>query len=146
MYHFLQGKRLTGQSTKFDAITLSLSGVHKRWLILLGCCLYFAIGKVHAQENLGQDRAMRFAVIYTDEPPYAYSNNVSRYNGIVPKLVRALGRELGSEVEFLPASRKGLEASIIKGRADFSLLAPEWLQNSGSLIFSTPILNHKEFL
>jgi len=62
----------------FDNMTLFISCVSKYWSILLGCCLNLLIG-------VEQDRAMRFAVIYTEEPPYAYSNQISEYNGIVPK-------------------------------------------------------------
>jgi ABC-type amino acid transport substrate-binding protein len=99
-----------------------------------------------AENYLEQDRAMRFAIIYADEPPFAYSNDMSEYSGIVPKLVEALGRELGFEVEFSPTSRKGLEASIISGKVDFSWLAPQWAKNTQELIFSAPILNKREFL
>lgn len=116
------------------------------WSMLLGCCSNLLMGVAQAESYLEQDRAMRFAVIYTEEPPYVYSNPKSEYNGIVPKVVEALGRELSFDVEFFPTSRKGLEASIIKGQADFSWLAPEWSQNTEKLIFSDPVLNQREFL
>ncbi|MFT5997201.1 MAG: polar amino acid transport system substrate-binding protein [Glaciecola sp.] len=130
----------------FDNMILFISCVSKYWSILMGCCLNLLIGVAQAENYLEQDRAMRFAVIYTEEPPYTYSNQISEYNGIVPKVVEALARELSFEVEFFPTSRKGLEASIIKGQADFSWLAPEWSQNTDTLIFSDPVLNHREFL
>jgi len=69
----------------FDNMTLFISCVSKYWSILLGCCLNLLIGVAQAENYLEQDRAMRFAVIYTEEPPYAYSNQISEYNGIVPK-------------------------------------------------------------
>ena len=119
---------------------------HKCWLILLGCCLSLPIKMAQAENDLGQDRAIRFAVIYTEEPPYVYSNEVSQHVGIVPELVEAVGRELGFKVKFFPTSRKGLEASIMTGQADFSWLAKEWVQNSEDFVFSDPILNHREFL
>ena len=125
---------------------LLLRWVGKGWVILLVCCLSLSTGLTQAENHLGQDRAMRFAVIYTDEPHYAYSIQQSQYSGIVPKLVEALGRELGFEVEFLPTSRKGLEASVINGQADFSWLAQEWVENSENLVFSDPVLKHREFL
>jgi polar amino acid transport system substrate-binding protein len=53
---------------------------------------------------------MRFAVIYSEEPPHVYSNKVFKYVGIVPELVEAVGRELGFKVEFFPTSRKGLKS------------------------------------
>jgi polar amino acid transport system substrate-binding protein len=93
------------------------------WSVLLGCCLNLLIFMAQAESYLEQDKAVRFAVIYTDEPPYAYSNQMSEYNGIVPKLVEALGRELGFEVEYLPTSRKRLEASVISRKADFTWLS-----------------------
>jgi polar amino acid transport system substrate-binding protein len=99
-----------------------------------------------AENDLGQDRAIRFAVIYTEEPPYVYSTEVSKHVGIVPELVEAVGRELAFKVEFFPTSRKGLEAAIMTGQADFSWLAKEWVQNSEDFVFSDPILNHREFL
>jgi len=116
------------------------------WSVLLGCCLNLLIFMAQAESYLEQDKAVRFAVIYTDEPPYAYSNQMSEYNGIVPKLVEALGRELGFEVEYLPTSRKRLEASVISRKADFTWLSQEWVQNSKNLIFSEPVLKRREFL
>lgn len=129
-----------------NTATFSLSCVHTCWLIFMGCCLNLSIGMAQAENHLEQDRAMRFAVIYTEEPPYAYSNQMSEYKGIIPTVVEALARELSFEVEFFPTSRKGLEATIINGRADFSWLAPEWSENTDKLIFSDPVLNHREFL
>ena len=99
-----------------------------------------------AESYLEQDRATRFAVIHIDDSPYAYSNQMSKFIGIVPKLVEALGRELGFEVEYLPTSRKRLEASVISRKADFTWLSQEWVQNSKNLIFSAPVLKRREFL
>lgn len=129
-----------------NGINLSLSFMYKSWVMLLGCCFNLVIGLAHAQNHIGQDRVMRFAVIYTEEAPYAYSNETTKYSGIVPKLATALGRELGAKVEFLPTSRKGLEATVIKGQADFSWLAEEWVEKNKNLVFSAPVLKHREFL
>jgi polar amino acid transport system substrate-binding protein len=129
-----------------DITILLINRVFKCWLILLSCYLTISVGVVHAENNLNQGRAIRFAIIYTEEPPYVYSNKMSEYNGIIPKVVQALGRELSFDVAFFPTSRKGLEASIIKGQADFTWLAPEWSQNTERLIFSEPVLNYREFL
>ncbi len=120
-----------------DTTMLLINRVFTRWLILLSGCLTLLVGMVHAENNLNQGRAIRFAVIYTEEPPYVYSNQMSEYNGIIPKVVEALGRELSFDVAFFPTSRKGLEASIIKGQADFTWLAPEWSQDTERLIFQS---------
>jgi hypothetical protein len=70
-----------------NAATLSLSFAHTCWLIFMGCCLNLSIGMPKADNHLEQDRAMRFAVIYTEDPPYAYSH-------FIPATTQKIGLEL----------------------------------------------------
>lgn len=92
------------------------------------------------------DQVLRLAVIYVEEPPFIYTIKDSEYRGIVPSLARALSRELGLRLEFLPTPRKGLEQSLLDGRADMTWLSPDWALNKKQLIFSDLVFLHKEFL
>ncbi|MEP1445907.1 MAG: transporter substrate-binding domain-containing protein [Paraglaciecola sp.] len=91
-------------------------------------------------------KVLRLAVIYVEEPPFVYTKNSSEYLGIVPSLARALSRELGMRLEFLPTARKGLEQSLIEEKADMTWLSPDWVMNKDKLIFSDSVFLHREFL
>jgi polar amino acid transport system substrate-binding protein len=123
-----------------------ISRVQPIFTNLIRCLLIFYSGFLWADSELITSQKLRFAVIYVEEPPFIYSHNTAEYQGIVPSLIAALGRELNVEVEYVPISRKGLEAGIIAGRADVTWLSPDWVENKQQLLFSDPVLIHREFL
>jgi polar amino acid transport system substrate-binding protein len=99
-----------------------------------------------ADEVTPTGKTLRLAVIYIEEPPFIYTTPNSEYRGILPSLAVALSRELNLELEYLPIARKGLEQSLIDGKADITWLSPEWVTNKQQLIFSEPVFLHREFL
>jgi polar amino acid transport system substrate-binding protein len=99
-----------------------------------------------ADEGGQAAKTLRLAVIYLEEPPFVYTTSDSEYRGIVPSLAQALSRELNLELEYLPTPRKGLEQSLLNGKADVTWLSPEWVTNKEQLIFSDPVFLHREFL
>ena len=103
-------------------------------------------GNLWADDGTETPTNLRFAIVYVEEPPFIYTENNDKYKGIVPYLAQALGRELDLELEYIPIYRKGLEATIIGGQADVTLLSPEWVNDKEKLIFSNPVFVHKEFL
>ncbi|MGK0268932.1 MAG: polar amino acid transport system substrate-binding protein [Paraglaciecola sp.] len=110
------------------------------------CWILVFSSNLWADDGVDPAQTLRFAVVHVEEPPFIYTRNNSGYEGIVPNLAIALSRELALELEFLPTSRKGLEATIISGQADITWLSPEWISGKDQLIFSDPVLDHKEFL
>lgn len=115
----------------------------KVWLTVSLIWLFVGSTPLLANDNA---KVLRLAVIYLEEPPFVYTKNDSEYLGIVPSLARALSRELGMRLEFLPTARKGLEQSLIDGKADTTWLSPDWVMNKSKLIFSDSVFLHREFL
>jgi polar amino acid transport system substrate-binding protein len=99
-----------------------------------------------ANEMDPPNNKLRLAVIYIEEPPYIYQSGTSEYIGILPQLAKALSRELSLELTYLPTPRKDLEKSVIDERADMTWLSPDWVGDEKRLLFSDPVLLHREFL
>jgi polar amino acid transport system substrate-binding protein len=113
------------------------------------CWLLASSGNLWADDGAETPTNLRFAIVYVEEPPFIYTENTEnteKYKGIVPYLAQALSRALDLELEYIPTSRKGLEATIISGQADVTWLSPEWVNDKEKLIFSNPVFDHKEFL
>lgn len=125
---------------------LSRYCLHRFSAKLVICWLLASSGNLWADDGAGTPANLRFAIVYVEEPPFIYIENTDKYKGIVPYLVQALSRELDLELEYIPTSRKGLEATIISGQADVTWLSPEWVNDKEKLIFSNPVFDHKEFL
>ena len=111
--------------------------------IVLGLILFSASISANAVEK--NSNVLRMAVIYIEEPPYIYSKGESGYQGIYPSLAKKLGLELNLNIEFVPTGRKGLEQSIIEGKADVTWLSPDWVENKEQFVFSAPIFLVREF-
>ncbi len=104
------------------------------------------INPVWANEMGTLNKKLRLAVIHIQEPPYIYIDDNSDYVGVLPNLSQALSRELALDLVFLPTPRKDLEKSVKEGRADMTWLSPEWVGTQEGLLFSDPIMHHREFL
>lgn len=110
------------------------------------CWVAAVVHPVLATELDPLNKKLRLAVIYIEEPPYIYLDGSSEYIGILPKLAQALSRELALDLTYLPTPRKGLEQSLINDQADMTWLSPDWVGKDEPLLFSDPVLLHREFL
>jgi polar amino acid transport system substrate-binding protein len=115
------------------------------FLSFLGLLLVLSAPLV-ANEDMLTKKQLRLAILYTDEPPYIYLDNNSDYVGILPDLAQALSLEMDLELSFVPTPRKGLEKSVIDGRADMTWLSPNWVLDDAPLVFSKSVLPHREYL
>ncbi|MDF2178629.1 transporter substrate-binding domain-containing protein [Aliiglaciecola sp. CAU 1673] len=93
----------------------------------------------HAKESI------LFAMVYPSVFPYTYSLK-NEYDGIGPAVIRRWAEHHGIDVTFQSFSRQAAEAALYLDKADMSLLAPAWLARANTLLFSKPILMHREFL
>jgi polar amino acid transport system substrate-binding protein len=116
------------------------------FLLCLKVITFFMVGVSAPLMAAPADKTLRLAVIYIEEPPFVYTSASSEYLGIVPRLAEALSRELNLKLEYLPIPRKGLEQSLLDGKADMAWLSPDWVLNKEQLIFSDAIFLHREFL
>ena len=127
---------------------MNLSLIHlQRFTTLVILCWIVTVNvPLLANEVDPPNNTLRLAVIYIEEPPYIYQDGTSEYIGILPQLAKALSRELSLELIYFPTPRKGLEKSVIDGRADMTWLSPDWVGDEKRLLFSDPVLLHREFL
>jgi polar amino acid transport system substrate-binding protein len=110
---------------------------------LVVCWLLACSENLWADDGAETPTNLRFAIVYVEKSPFIYTY---KYKGIVPYLAQALSRALDLELEYIPTSRKGLEATIVSGQADVTWLSPEWVNDKEKLIFSNPVFDHKKFL
>lgn len=113
-------------------------------LFLMGLCSFVSLG--HAQKSNQKEQPLKFAAIFIEEPPYIYLDKASDYQGIIPEIAKALSRELNLKLDYLPTSRKGLEAAIKSEKADVTWLSASWVNDAEQFAFSDTVLLHKEYL
>lgn len=110
-------------------------------------CRHFAVFLIlmAVSQLVRAAESMLFAMVYPPVFPYSYSLG-NEYDGIGPEVIRKWAAYHGQAVTFKSFSRQGAEAALYLDKADMSLLAPAWLARADTLLFSKPILMHREFL
>lgn len=90
---------------------------------------------------------LKFVLYYPQVPPYMYQEaNSQKVVGLVPDLVRDFFSQEQIEVEFILDNRRGAEHRLYSGDVDAMLLAREWAVDPEQLLFSEPVLTHRDFL
>lgn len=108
---------------------------------LLAVCLIFPW-------NAGADPTqLHFVVYYPQVPPYIFTNlDSNQVEGVVPSLMNEFFKQQHIQYDYVIDNRKGAEMRLYKGDVDAMLLAKTWAQQPQKLIFSKPILVHRDFL
>ncbi|WP_233267301.1 ABC transporter substrate-binding protein [Paraglaciecola sp. L3A3] len=125
---------------------MSLSRIQMFFVLANYFLTLICINGVKANELIPENKLLRVAVIYIEEPPYLYTTEEYQYKGIFPSLAEALSRELDLELSYVPTPRNGLEKTLESDQADMTWLSPKWVKNGSNLQFSVPIIVHREFL
>ncbi|MEO1081699.1 MAG: transporter substrate-binding domain-containing protein [Pseudomonadota bacterium] len=71
---------------------------------------------------------------------------IQSYDGIVVDILDSFTRENDLDVDVVVTSRKRGEMDLYENRLDFTILAPDWLNEPEKLVFSHAIYTHREFL
>ena len=103
--------------------------------------LCFLALPIYAAEKL------KFVLYYPQVPPYMYQEADSqKVVGLVPDLIRDFFSHEQIQVEFILDNRRGAEHRLYSGDVDAMLMAREWAVNPELLLFSEPVLVHRDYL
>lgn len=99
-----------------------------------------------ADKSARNNNSFVIAVIYDEGPPFfSLEPDSQAVIGIFADFLHQLGSAMGLNVTFLPTARNKIEQDLILNRADGAFLAPQWLTHPEKLIFTAPILIHKQY-
>lgn len=90
---------------------------------------------------------LKFVLYYPQVPPYMYQEaNSQKVVGLVPDLIRDFFSQEQIPVEFILDNRRGAEHRLYSGDVDAMLMAREWAVHPEQLLFSEPVIAHRDFL
>jgi ABC-type amino acid transport substrate-binding protein len=90
---------------------------------------------------------LKFVLYYPQVPPYMYTNlDSEQVDGVVPQLLSDFFVQQHISVKYVIDNRKGAEFRLYQGDVDAMLMAASWAQYPDKLVFSAPILEHRDYL
>jgi polar amino acid transport system substrate-binding protein len=90
---------------------------------------------------------LKFVLYYPQVPPYMYQEAQNQQVvGLVPDLLRDFFTQKQIKIEFILDNRRGAEHRLYSGDVDAMLMASEWAVHPEQLLFSEPVLAHRDFL
>ena len=88
----------------------------------------------------------RVAIYYPQVPPYMYADGDNLPRGVVPEVLNAFFSQQPFQLEYVFENRQRAELGVYSGKYDATILAPKWTENPAALVFSDPIVEHRDFL
>jgi polar amino acid transport system substrate-binding protein len=108
-------------------------------------CIGFMLFAV-ALEVTAADK-LKFVLYYPQVPPYMYQDTSNQQVvGLVPDLLRDFFNQQQIQVEFILDNRRGAEHRLYSGDVDAMLMAQEWAVYPEKVIFSEPLIAHRDYL
>ena len=109
-------------------------------LMALLCC----VSTVQAEVKLAD---LKFVLYYPQVPPYMYQDEkTQKVVGLVPEILQDFFQQQNIRVQYVADNRTRAEHRLYQGEVDAILLAKEWTQEPGRLLFSEPLLEHQDYL
>lgn len=94
-----------------------------------------------------QTTPFKFVLYYPQVPPYMYQNNEQQeVAGLVPVLINEFFQQQGIPLSYVIDNRKGAEHRLYNGDVDAVLLAKSWTEHPELLVFTDPVIMHRDFL
>lgn len=89
----------------------------------------------------------KFVLYYPQVPPYMYQDNQQQeVAGLIPSLINEFFQRQGISLSYVIDNRKGAEHRLYAGDVDAMLLAKNWTEHPELLVFSDPVIMHRDFL
>lgn len=89
----------------------------------------------------------KFVLYYPQVPPYMYQQEQQKdVKGLIPALINEFFAEQGIQLSYVIDNRKGAEHRLYSGDVDAMLLAKPWSEHPELLLFSEPVIMHRDFL
>lgn len=90
---------------------------------------------------------LKFVLYYPQVPPFMYQETDSqKVVGLVPDLMRDFFNQEQIQIEFILDNRRGAEHRLYSGDVDAMMMAKEWAVYPEKLLFSEPVIAHRDFL
>lgn len=119
---------------------MKLRKVQVLMLMALLCC----VSAVQAEVKLAD---LKFVLYYPQVPPYMYQDEkTQKVVGLVPEILQDFFQQQNIRVQYVADNRTRAEHRLYQGEVDAILLAKEWTQDPGQLLFSEPLLEHQDYL
>jgi len=88
----------------------------------------------------------KIAIYYPQVPPYMYAADDNVPQGVVPELLNAFFLGQPYQLQYVFENRQRAELGVYEGKYDATVLAAKWTIDASALLFSQPIVNHRDFL
>lgn len=109
--------------------------------------LFFIIFLLFHAYSAATPRTLKFVLYFPQVPPYMYTNDHrAQVHGIVPESLAEFFEKQQIDVRYVIDNRKGAEHRLYSGDVDAMLLAANWAEQPQRLIFSVPLLTHRDYL
>lgn len=86
------------------------------------------------------------AIYYPQVPPYMYAGADNAPVGVIPELLTAFFAKQPYTLQYVYENRYRAEIGLYDGKYDASVLAAKWTLQPEELLFSQPLLEHKDYL
>ncbi|HEX5793045.1 MAG TPA: transporter substrate-binding domain-containing protein [Rheinheimera sp.] len=88
----------------------------------------------------------KVAIYYPQVPPYMYSANDNVPLGVVPELLNDFFNQQPYQLQYVYENRQRAELGVYAGKYDATVLAEKWTEDPQALLFSQPIVEHRDYL
>lgn len=88
----------------------------------------------------------RVAIYYPQVPPYMYAGEDNSPQGVIPDLLNAFFARQPYALQYVYENRYRAEIGLYDGKYDASVLAAKWTMQPEELLFSQPVLEHRDYL
>lgn len=90
--------------------------------------------------------AFRVAIYYPQVPPYMYAGENNTPQGVIPELLNAFFAQQPYTLQYVYENRYRAEIGLYDGKYDASVLSAKWTMQPEDLLFSQPVLEHRDYL
>ena len=122
-----------------------------RRLCLSTLLLFFAVFSIQSDEKQASKLDMfiwssSLSPILSTEHGTPKIASLDKYQGIIKDIISSFSIESQIQVDVHLHSRERGERLLYAGELDFTVLAPSWVKQPESLVYSNPVYIHKEYL
>lgn len=86
------------------------------------------------------------AIYYPQVPPYMYAGADNAPVGVIPELLTAFFAKQPYTLQYVYENRYRAEIGLYEGKYDASVLSAKWTMQPEELLFSQPVLEHRDYL
>ncbi|WP_233081694.1 substrate-binding periplasmic protein [Rheinheimera soli] len=109
--------------------------------------LLTTLGAITSVQAAPKTTDLKFVLYYPQVPPYMYQDEkTQKVVGLVPEVLQDFFQQQNIRVQYVADNRTRAEHRLYQGEVDAILLAKEWTQHPDQLLFSEPLLEHKDYL